>query len=355
MKESPALTVPGDLTNETIDPVSDPRWGDLAAQAPGASIFHHPAWIGLLADQYGYEPLAWVLAEGAGGRLVAGLPVTRVSTRLTSARLVALPFSDVCPPLVRPGHDAAEPELLRLVAERQAEAGLPLQVRAPLDLDGVVGGEPYSHHLLALGDDVDEVRSRFRSQVRRNISKAERSELQTTRETDRRALDDFYGLHLRTRRRQGVPTQPRSFIRGFEALFDQGLGFVQVARLDGQAVAAAVFLVASGTITYKYGASDVAHQALRPNNLLFMGAIAWACEHGQRELDFGRTDLENEGLRKFKSSWGAEERTLTYSSLGAKEPESGHGRAERLLGGVIRRSPPVVGRLVGEAFYRHAG
>jgi CelD/BcsL family acetyltransferase involved in cellulose biosynthesis len=104
-------------------------------------------------------------------------------------------------------------------------------------------------------------------------------------------------------------------------------------------------------MTYKYGASVHGALALRPNNLLFMDAIRWGCENRQRVLDFGRTDLGNHGLLAFKRSWGAVETPLRYTYFGS-DPPGRDGFARRALGGVIRRSPPIVGRLVGEALYR---
>src|SRR3712207_7808324 len=44
---------------------------------------------------------------------------------------------------------------------------------------------------------------------------------------------EFFRLHVQTRRRQGVPTQPRRFIMAFEDLFTEALGFVALAR-DGR-------------------------------------------------------------------------------------------------------------------------
>jgi CelD/BcsL family acetyltransferase involved in cellulose biosynthesis len=339
-----------------VDPVADPRWRELAENAPGASIFHRPEWLGLLRDAYGFEPTAWTLAA-ADGSLIAGLPVARVGGRLTGRRLVALPFSDSCRPLCREGHEDALPELGALVAAERERAALDLEVRAPLPGSGgqVVEGEV--EHVLALSSDVEEVRARFaKAQVRRDIAKAERSGLVGERRTDREGLAAFYALHLRTRRRLGVPTQPRSFILAFERLFAQGLGFVQLVRLEGEPVAAAVFLAAAGTLTYKYSASDFEHRKLHPNHLMLMEGIRWGCEHGCHTLDMGKTEVENEGLRKFKRSWGAEERPLPYTHFGSvKRVGGGDGPASRLAATVIRRSPPIVGRLVGAALYRHAG
>lgn len=335
-----------------VDPCTDARWGELLASSPQACVFHHPAWLSLLRECYGYEIAAWAL-EGRDGTLAAGLPVARIASRLTGTRLVALPFSDVCPPLGAPETAAA---LGAAVAERREHEGLDLEVRARLT--GIRGGHApvrYVEHRLPLEPDVEAVAERFsKSQVKRGIAKARREGVTVERRTDADALARFYRMHVRTRRSQGVPTQPRRFILGFADLFARGRGFVLLARAGGEDLAAAVFLAAGGTLTYKYGASDPRFLAKRPNNLLFMEAIRWGCENGQRELDFGRTDLENDGLRRFKSAWGAQERELAYTYLGTV-PGDGAGRARRLTGAVIRRSPPAVGRWVGELFYRHAG
>ena len=170
---------------------------------------------------------------------------------------------------------------------------------------------------------------------------------------DRAALTAFYRLHVATRRRLGVPTQPRRFVLGLERLFSAGLGFVLLVRSSDRIAAAAVFLTTRGTLTYKYGASDARALSARPNNLLFMEAIRWGCEHGCRSLDFGRTHWGQEGLRAFKLSWGAQERELRYRHVGRAPRRDAHvGGA---LAALIRRSPPLAGRLIGEVLYRHAG
>jgi hypothetical protein len=232
---------------------------------------------------------------------------------------------------------------------------VPLEVRAPTEVvTGASPGERFHHHLLALDRDPAVVQARFgRPQALRGVRRALREGLRAEVRTDGAALARFYRLHMATRRRLGMPTQPRRFIMGLEPLFDEGLGFVQLVRAGERDVAAAVFLTSHGVLTYKYGASDPRSLAARPNNLLFMEAIRWGCEHGFRTLDLGRTHWDQDGLRSFKLLWGAEERELRYRHLG-------HGRARDArvggaLGALIRRSPPVASRLIGEVLYRHAG
>jgi CelD/BcsL family acetyltransferase involved in cellulose biosynthesis len=339
-----------------LDPVADPSWEDLVARSPAATVFHHPDWASLLRATYGYTITACAVA-GEDGRLVAGVPVAAISSRLTGRRLVALPFSDLCPPLVADDGPPWAADALRQALEVfQARHGLPLEVRGTGDvLQRTTAGERFHHHVLALEPDVTAVERRFaKPQVLRGVRRARREGLIASTATDRPALEAFFRLHVATRRRLGVPTQPRRFILGFEALFAHGLGFVVLVRRDERAVAAAVFLTLGDTLLYKYGASDARFLGLRPNNLLFMEAIRWGCENGMRRLDFGRTHWDHESLRAFKLAWGAEEHELRYRHLGGV-PVRGGGRASGMLGAVIRRSPPAVGRAIGEVLYRHAG
>jgi len=126
------------MLSALLDPLEDPRWAELVARAPAASIFHHPAWLGLLRRRYGY-PIAGAAVLDAGGRPLAGLPIALVSSPLTGRRLVALPFSDSCPPLLAPGAPAAALDRLAEVVERERRArDVPVQVRAPFPQLGAV-------------------------------------------------------------------------------------------------------------------------------------------------------------------------------------------------------------------------
>jgi CelD/BcsL family acetyltransferase involved in cellulose biosynthesis len=339
------------MRTDLLDPRTDARWEDFVGRAEGATMFHHPAWLGLLADNYRYEFAASCLVED-GGRIMAGLPWARIESRLTGKRLVALPFSDACPPLF---DGATEAELARAVEEHRTEAGLGLEVRWGMDaLDGETVHR-YWRHTLPLEDDATAVERRARSGIRRGATKARKAGLTFERRTDGGGLDSFYKLHLQTRKHQGVPTQSKRFIDGFGPLFEQGNGFVALVSDEGRPVAAAVFLRWREHLIYKYGASDRSAFAKRPNNLLFSEVIRWGCETGCRELDFGRTDLDHEGLREFKVGWGTDESPLHHTYAGMPVPDARESAVQRLLVPAIRHSPASVSRLIGVALYRHFG
>jgi CelD/BcsL family acetyltransferase involved in cellulose biosynthesis len=345
---------------ERLDPLADPRWQRLVDAASGPTVFAHPAWLELIGGHYRYGMTAHAVLDD-DGELVLGLPLARIQSRLTGRRLVALPFTDACPPVRR--RDAAEDAgadaaLMRALAAERRESGLDMEIRAPLpELPGVHVASRFLTHRLALEPEADAVLARAsKSQIRRGIKKAVREGVTTRVRTDRAALEEFYALHLRTRRRQGVPIQPKRFILGFERLFARGLGQVVTSHHDGRTLSAAVFLNHGDTVVYKYGASDERFLALRPNNLLFADAIRAACAAGYSTLDFGRTDTDNEGLAAFKRSWGAEEEPLSYTSLAERpRPQESNGLAHRALAELIRRGPVRTGQVIGTALYRHVG
>lgn len=347
------------LGEVTIDPLADERWLELLGRSPEAGPFHHPLWLELLGEQYRY-PMEAVCVADADGELVAGIPIARVRSRLTGDRDVGLPFSDVCRPAIAHGaQDGTGTVLARGLEAHRRRAGVDLELRAPFpELSGARRGRAFLQHTLALGADAGAVEARFsKSQIRRGIKRARREGVEIAFATDRAALDVFFHLHVRTRRHQGVPTQPKRFIRGFERLFDSGLGWVAVARWRGLPIAAAVFLSFNGTVVYKYGASDRRHLDKRPNNLLFGETIRRACEEGSHTLDFGRTDLDNEGLAAFKRAWGSDEHELRYVRLGeaAEGRQAEGGGVPAPVRRLISRGPPVLGRLIGAALYRHFG
>src|SRR5688572_27982229 len=99
------------------DPDRDPRWAELLDRHPAASIFHSPGWLNALRQTYGYEP--FVVSTSAGATLDNGLVACEVKG-WASRRLVSLPFSDHCDPLVENSADLSESLAFLLNHARQS-------------------------------------------------------------------------------------------------------------------------------------------------------------------------------------------------------------------------------------------
>ena len=133
-----------------------------------------------------------------------------------------------------------------------------------------------------------------------------------------------------------------------------GLGFIVLVKTEVRSIAAAVFFEFGGTAIYKFGASDVAFQELRPSNLMVWEAIRTLAERGCELLHFGRTDLADEGLRRFKLGWGAAEQRLDYLRLGRGlgSPRL-QNQNHSIANAFFRRMPLSVNKLTGAIIYPH--
>jgi hypothetical protein len=304
---------------------------------------------------YGYQSFI-VAAIDVGGKIAAGAPFVAVKSPLTGRRWVSLAFTDYCPVLY---NDEESLNILtnHLLGLYRSKKSPGIEVRWVLPTQaGIHTLSNYVMHELDLTENPDMLYKAFSKMHQRNIRKSELGKVVVRRSTSREDLPVFYRLHMHTRRRLGVPVQPwRFFDLLWTDIIEPGLGFLLLAYADGEPASAAIFLNYKDTVIYKYGASDEKHWALRPNNLLFWTAIRWSCENGYRVLNFGNSEVGNQGLREFKLGWGTRETSLSRSYIGSEPGGRTGGVKEKVLSSVIRNSPTLVCRLTGELLYRHFG
>lgn len=331
----------------------DEPWLAFVGSHPDATAFHHPAWMELLADTYGYRPSVLALTDPEG-EVAAGVPLLEVRSWLAGSRFVSLPFTDHCPPLSRDAETLAG--LSARFAEWSVSDGVRrLEIRGTMpEAPGVIEAVVGVRHVLPLEGDSRQIRSRFKPERGKGVRKAERDGVDVRLTRTRDGLAAFYRLHCLTRRKLGVPVQPARFFEGlWRKIIDRNLGHVLLAYRSGQPIAGAVLLTWNGQLILKYSASDPSQLRFRPNNLVVWAAIDWGCRNGCRQMDFGKTDLDDTGLRAFKLGWASTEVPLSYCFVGTEPPKPRTGLARRTASRMIRVSPPVVARGVGELFYRH--
>jgi lipid II:glycine glycyltransferase (peptidoglycan interpeptide bridge formation enzyme) len=335
--------------------LSDERWIDFVESFPQANIFHHTVWANLIAECYGYRPFVIALID-EDNKICAGLPFLEVDNFLLGKCWVSLPYTDYCSPLFR-DHNALENLTVELVRLSQDNHDIHIEVRWELQgIQPIQKTSLYVHHSLNLNRDIDSIIKSFHRTQRQNIKTAEKNDVVIKRGENIEYLHQFFQLHCHTRRRKGIPVQPWRF---FEILLNKvienGHGFVLLAFKDDQCLAAGLFLNCHQTLCYKYSASINCNQNLRPNHLLTWTAIRWGYENGFKIFDFGRTAIDDEGLRTYKNRWGAEEKPLPYSLLSVGSPRFSLVSMEPLMHKIIQNSPIWVCRLAGNLLYRHFG
>jgi hypothetical protein len=346
------------MRHEFINPLTESEWNNWLLGYRGATVFHSAQWARVLAEAYGYRPHYALFREG--DRVVGMLPLMEVSSVWTGRRGVCLPFSDECAPLITDGFMLQS--ILRPIRDFGAAHRWDyLELRGGVqDGNGIEAGQFVAHHIELESSEELQLR-KLRDSTRRNIQRAEREGVEVQHLDSLDAMDIFYSLHCRTRRRHGLPPQPRRFFHLIhKCLIELGFGFISLARFESKWIAGSVFLRFGSHAIYKFGASDPKFQHVRANNLtMWQGIRRLQKEHVSR-LSLGRSERNDEGLLQFKRGWGGEEVPLSYYRIGLlKKAVTDNARRASASGGfsqrVMQRLPIPLLRLMGELLYRHAG
>lgn len=342
----------------SLDPITDDRWHEFVETHPDSSVFHRREWLKSLSDTYGYRPVVFTHSPPKS-KLSDGIPFCEVKSWITGKRLVSLPFSDHSEPLLGGREDDGE-FASELAAELQKRHLQYLELR-PLSWQGPANlfapAESFWIHKLDLRRSREDLFNNLhKSSLQRRIRKAERDQLEYERGSSATLIDDFCRLLLITRRRHHLLPQPRRWFdnlaRNFESDFQ-----IRIARKDGKSLAAIVTLRHRDKVVYKYGCSDEQYHHLAGMPFLFWKLIEESNAEQAVELDFGRTDLENEGLTRFKDQFGTVRTRLTYlRHPGArKKTASSIPTQFPVAGQIFSRLPESVCWRLGGLLYRHMG
>jgi CelD/BcsL family acetyltransferase involved in cellulose biosynthesis len=346
------------MTIYSLDPLQDPRWPEFVRRHPNASVFHTAGWLRALQRTYHYEPVAFTMSAPTE-ELRNALLFCVVRSWLTGRRLVSLPFSDHCEPLVESSKELHE---LRLFVQRigkqqrwkyveMRSANSALQLKRVFQRD-----KTFYLHRLDLRPNPDALlRSFHRDCVQRKIRRAEREGLTYEAGRSESLLQKLYGLLELTRRRHHIPPQPIEWFRNLVDYLGED-ACIRIASKDGHPVAGILTLSHGKRVVYKYGGSNARLHSLGGMALLFWKAIQEAKEAGAEEFDLGRSDCDNLGLIAFKEHWAADRSTLTYWRCPAvARPASTDGWRIRFAKQIFARLPDGVLTLAGKLLYRHIG
>jgi CelD/BcsL family acetyltransferase involved in cellulose biosynthesis len=326
-------------------------------------LFHSSPWLKALNQTYGYQVVGYT-TSAPSEELKNAMVFCRVESWLTGRRLVSLPFSDHCEPLVDRQEDL-QALIAALEEETRREKWRYIEMRplTPMEIATSlhVATTHYSFHELDLRSDLGTIFGNLhKDSVQRKIRRAKREKLIYEEGTTESLLNDFYQVVELTRRRHRLPPQPKKWFRNLVSCFGDALK-IRIARKDGRALAAMLTVRYKNSLIYKYGGSDTRFNKFGSMHLLYWTSIQEAKASGLQSFDFGRTDAGQSGLITFKKRWGAKESLLTYSrfapcgdsnhifdvsrSNGSSEP------VKELLGYLPKRLVSLLGR----ALYKHVG
>lgn len=351
-------------SNTMIDAtLNDSRVHAFIEEQAKGSLAYLQAWLDLITRLYGYS-VASLTTTDADGNITGFLPLCSIHNPLTGRRLVALPFSDLCPLLaIDESSTSALIDQAILLAQQQKARYLELRTGSNNALakhPELMEGNLYVRWLMPLFADPDAIWSGLRKPVQRQVKKSQKLGVQVRIAQQRDDVAQYYRLHLQTRcKKHGMPAQPRSyFFELWDAFARSGAMQLLLAEYQSTVIAGMVMLASGTTIRYAYGASDEQYLHLAPNDLLMWTAIKLGCTLGYQTLDMGRTACDNEGLMEFKRRWGAVKEALPYyyyPHMAGLASTSEASWEFRLLTSIWRRLPLQVAGPLGGYLYKYLG
>jgi len=345
----------------TLDPLSDARWESFVMHHPRASIFHTRGWLEALQRTYGYEPVLYTTTPESE-ELKNGLVFCRIKSWLTGRRLVSLPFSDHCDPLV----DTKEEweSLIAFLLDSASSQHCKYVEMRPLGRSGLTSADgngmaPYhSYYLHTLDirpEHEDLLESFHRKAVQQPIKRAEREGITSEEGRSPELVRRFYRLLIRTRRRHAVPPQPLKWFYNLVDCLGEQLT-IRVASKAGQPIASILTLSFHEHVYYKYGCTDERFHNLGGLQLLLWQAVKAGRERGAQALDMGRSDVEQANLVTFKERWGSSRDVLTYyRHPPVRSDHTARTWGEQVVGYALARLPDSLLTAVGGMLYQHMG
>jgi CelD/BcsL family acetyltransferase involved in cellulose biosynthesis len=314
----------------------------------------------VLKDTYDFDIQALVVlddADSAAAEPRAGIAFASIDDMM-DPRIVSLPFSDFCDPLVQDQGDW-DAVVGRLLANEHRLSLRCLHNQIPLDDERLTQANRAKWHAVDLRRDVDDIWQDLHGSARRAIRKARRN-VTVRRAQHKGDLRAFFELHLGLRKyKYELLAQPYRF---FEHIWDHFIakdkGALMLAVHESHIIAGVLFLEWQDKLYYKFNASAPESVSLRPNDLIVWEGIKYGQRKGYEYLDFGLSDWDQEGLLRYKRKFATEEKTisfLTYTPGGSPSQEERQMRA--LLPQITdlfvdETVPDCITERAGEVLYR---
>lgn len=329
-------------------------WGQSLARHRFGSLFSSPPWIEAISRTYGFEIVAAV--SGSGSNADAAVLFSHIQD-LRGNRIVCLPFSDYCDPLVGDSdvwNELVEPLLLIEAPIRMRCLRNSLPSRDPR----FILYKRAKWHGVNLARAENELWAGLAPEARQSIRHACRKEV-VVRES--KSLEDmrlFHQMHLRLRKsKYRLLAPPFALFENIQKIFSRDdRATLLIAEHSGEPLAGIFLLRWQDVLYYKFNASF--DYSYRPNELLLWRAMLLGHHLGLATLDLGLSDIEQPGLVRYKRKFATEEREISFFEWLPRDVQDPRAvEASETLSHVTRlltdpSVPDEITRAAGERFYR---
>jgi FemAB-related protein (PEP-CTERM system-associated) len=277
------------------------RWTEFVKRAPDATQYHQIAWKDVIEKSFKQRAYYWMASNDAG-EVTGVLPAVRLKSVFFGDYIVSLPYFTYGGPCAvdSASHSALVATAIE-TAKAEGVAHIEFRCQQPQDMGLVTKTSKVSMRLDLPGDSEvlwKSFTSKLRSQIQRPLREGMRVALGKLD-----LLDDFYQVFSINMRDLGTPVYPKRFFENMLQTFPETTSICAVYA-GAKPVAAGFLIGFNEMLEIPWASSLRDYNRYSPNMILYWTVLKFACEHGYRVFDFGRS-TPDEGTYRFKAQWGA--------------------------------------------------
>ncbi len=292
-------------------------WDNFVESHKAGSIYHTSRWLNLISKVYGHEA-HYITLEREDGKIIAGLPLFIIKSKITHSRISTVPCAHACNPLV--SNQSEYLILMNYVQDLMREETIQYyELKTVIDNDYKIqytgsAIEKYSTYILGIDRTLETIKNSFhKSCIQRGINKSLRSNISLCIAHSVNEVEYFYKLYFLMRKNRGLLPQPYIFFKTmWEIMIDDNHIDILYAKHNNTVISAILLLKYKDTVIYEYGASLPDMMKLRPSQFLLWSGVQRSKEQGYKKYDFGRAANDNKKLIEYKLRWGTNQIYLPY-------------------------------------------
>lgn len=283
------------------------EWDNYVRNNNDSSLYHFVNWKDVIERSFGHRTF-YLMAENEEG-IKGILPLVLVNSKLFGKFFVSLPFFNyggICA-----DNERAEELLLQEainIAKNQKVEHIELRHLENHNLSLLTKKKKVAM-VLELKPNPENIWKNFKTKVRNQVRKAERSDLRVEVK-GKEGLKDFYRVFAVNMRDLGTPVYSKDFFNNILEIFPDNTKIFSVYLRD-RVIASSLTVGFKDKLEVPWAASLRKYRQICSNMLLYWKMIEYACLKGYKYFDFGRSSW-NSGTFRFKEQWGAKPTQLYW-------------------------------------------
>ncbi|MBD1399619.1 FemAB family XrtA/PEP-CTERM system-associated protein [Pelovirga terrestris] len=338
-----------------------PTWDTYVLNHPHSNPYLLSGWSRAISSAYGHK-LYQLMATDTNGNTTGTLPLVHIKHPIFGNTLFSMPYADLGGVIA--DDDQIATALIEQATQIASDNKIPvIELRQGSELNHNTGSfyqSAASAHkvrmVLDLPETADVLMAGFKAKLRSQIRRPQKDGL-TTVSGGMELLDDFYRVFAENMRDLGSPVHAKKFIAAVLSEFAHQARIFLVHKND-EVYAVSITLGCGNTLYNPWASSLRRHSASSPNMLLYWAMLEYACDHGFKRFDFGRS-TPGEGTFKFKQQWGAVEVPLHWLALTrtlSLEPSSSQQKSKFEMAMQLWQKLPVsLTKVVGPPLRKYIG